>query len=176
MLNRLVDEGLVEGWDDPRMPTIAGLRRRGVTPGAIRDFCSRIGVTKQDNRIEMELLEFCIRRDLEASAPRGMGVLEPLKVAISNWPGEQLMLTGPWHARNPELGERELQFSGTLYIEQSDFTKEPPKKWKRLAPGEMVRLRYGFIIRCDEVVEDGRRHRRGTSRDLFPRIQEWARH
>ena len=154
LLNRLVDEELVGGWDDPRMPTIAGLRRRGVTAGAIRDFCSRIGVTKQDNRIEMELLEFCIRRDLEASAPRGMGVLEPLKVVVSNWPGDEMILTGPWHAQNAELGERELPFSGMLYIEQSDFSTAPPKKWKRLAPGEMVRLRYGFIIRCDEVVED----------------------
>jgi glutaminyl-tRNA synthetase len=154
LLNRLVSEGLVDGWDDPRMPTIAGLRRRGVTPGAIRDFCSRIGVTKQDNRIEMELLEFCVRKDLESSAPRGMGVMEPLKVVITNWPGEELVLTGPWHARDPELGEREIPFGGELYIERSDFAKEPPKKWKRLAPGEMVRLRYGFIVRCDEVIED----------------------
>jgi glutaminyl-tRNA synthetase len=154
ILNRLVTDELVEGWDDPRMPTIAGLRRRGVTAGAIRDFCSRIGVTKQDNRIEMELLEFCVRKDLESTAPRGMGVLEPLKVVISNWTGDDLAMTGPWHAQNPDLGERELPFSGELYIEQSDFSKDPPKKWKRLAAGEMVRLRYGFIIRCDEVIED----------------------
>lgn len=154
LLNRLVEEDLVAGWDDPRMPTIAGLRRRGVTPAAIRDFCSRIGVTKQDNRVEMNLLEFCIRRDLEHTAPRGMGVIEPLKVTLTNWSGEDLMLEGPWHPQNPELGTRELPFAGELYIERGDFAVHPPKKWKRLAPGEMVRLRYGFIIRCDEVVED----------------------
>ncbi|MEM7079021.1 MAG: glutamine--tRNA ligase/YqeY domain fusion protein [Pseudomonadota bacterium] len=156
LLNRLVSEGLVEGWDDPRMPTIAGLRRRGVTAAAIREFCARIGVTKQDNRVEMELLEFCIRQDLEANAPRGMGVLEPLKVVISNWPeGAVEQMRGPWHAKNPDFGERELPFSGELYIEQSDFSEAPPKKWKRLAPGEMVRLRYGFTIRCDEVIKEG---------------------
>ena len=155
LLHRLVDEGLVSGWDDPRMPTIAGLRRRGVTPGAIRDFCARVGVTKQDNRIEMDLLEFCVRKDLEATAPRGMGVIEPLKVTITNWQEDpSLQLSGPWHAQNAELGERHLPFSGELYIEQSDFSMEPPKKWKRLAPGQMVRLRYAFIIRCDEVITD----------------------
>ena len=154
LLSRLVQEQLVDGWDDPRMPTIAGLRRRGVTPAAIRDFCSRIGVTKQDNRVEMNLLEFCIRQDLENTAPRGMAVLDPLKVTITNWPGEDLMMSGPWHGKQPELGERELPFSGELYIERDDFAMQPPKKWKRLSPGEMVRLRYGFIIQCDEVVTD----------------------
>lgn len=151
LLARLVEEKHVSGWDDPRMPTLAGLRRRGVTPEAIRDFCTRIGVTKQDNRVEMNLLEFCIRRDLESRAPRGMGVLDPLEVHISNWPGEGIMVDGPWHAQNEALGRREIPFSQTLYIERDDFTMTPPKKWKRLAPGEMVRLRYGFIIRCDEV-------------------------
>jgi glutaminyl-tRNA synthetase len=152
LLNRLVDEQLVDGWDDPRMPTIAGLRRRGVPPAAIREFCARVGVTKQDNRIEMNLLEFCIRQELEASAPRGMGVLAPLRVTITNWQDGDVVLEGPWHAKQPELGTRELPFSGELYIEQEDFELQPPKKWKRLAPGEMVRLRYGFIIRCDEYV------------------------
>lgn len=151
LLARLVEEKHVSGWDDPRMPTLAGLRRRGVTPEAIRDFCSRIGVTKQDNRVEMNLLGFCIRRDLENRAPRGMGVLDPIEVHLSNWPGEAIMVDGPWHAQNEALGRREIPFSQELYIEREDFSMTPPKKWKRLAPGEMVRLRYGFIIRCDEV-------------------------
>jgi glutaminyl-tRNA synthetase len=155
LLARLVDEGLVSGWDDPRMPTIAGLRRRGVSPAAIREFCSRVGVTKQDNTVEMNLLEFCIRNDLEKTARRGMGVLRPLKVTLTNWPGGVEMLEGPWHAQNEALGRREMPFSGSLYIEQDDFSLDPPKKWKRLAPGEMVRLRYGYIIRCDEVVREG---------------------
>ena len=154
LLARLVDEGLVSGWDDPRMPTIAGLRRRGVTPAAIRDFCTRIGVTKQENRVEMNLLDFCVRHDLEKRAPRGMGVLDPLLVEISNWDQGNLSLSGPWHAQNEALGRRELPFGGTLYIERADFSAVPPKKWKRLAPDEKVRLRYGFIIRCDEVVKD----------------------
>ncbi len=154
LLNRLVDENLVSGWDDPRMPTIAGLRRRGVRPAAIREFCRRVGVTKQDNIIEMNLLEFCIRADLESSAPRGMGVLKPLKVTVTNWPGDEETLEGPWHGKNEALGTRKLPFSGELWIEQDDFAMEPPKKWKRLSPGEMVRLRYAFIIRCDEVITD----------------------
>ena len=154
LLHRLVEEHWVDGWDDPRMPTIAGLRRRGVRPAAIRDFCARIGVTKQDNQVEMNLLDFCIRKDLEDNVRRGMGVLEPLKVTISNWPGPVAMMVGPWHGKNAELGERELPFSGSLYIEQADFAITPPKKWKRLSPGETVRLRYGFIIRCDDYVLD----------------------
>tara|TARA_B100000963_G_scaffold85974_3_gene73615 strand:- start:3465 stop:5090 length:1626 start_codon:yes stop_codon:yes gene_type:complete len=155
ILNRLVNEKLVDGWDDPRMPTIAGLRRRGVTAAAIRDFCSRIGVTKQDNTVEMNLLEFCVRKDMEDTAPRGMGVLEPLKVVLTNYTEEQpVELTGPWHAQNETLGQRALPFAGELFIERSDFELEPPKKYKRLSPGEMVRLRYAYIIRCDEVVYD----------------------
>ena len=158
LLNRLVDEQLVDGWDDPRMPTIAGLRRRGVTPEAIRDFCTRVGVTKQDNTIEMNLLEFCIRRDLEERAPRGMAVLDPLPVEITNWSADLIApddpLRGPWHAKQAHMGDRELPFSGNLLIEREDFSEDPPKKWKRLAPGEMVRLRYGFIIRCDEVIKN----------------------
>ena len=153
LLHRLVDEQLVSGWDDPRMPTLAGLRRRGVPASAIREFCQRIGVTKQDNVIEMNLLDFCIRQDLEASAPRGMVVLNPLKVVLSNYEGSET-LDGPWHAQNDTLGRRELPFSAEIFIEQDDFAVEPPAKWKRLSPGQMVRLRYAYIIRCDEVIED----------------------
>ena len=155
VLNRLVSDKLVDNWDDPRMPTIAGLRRRGVTAAAIRDFCARIGVTKQDNTVEMNLLEFCVRKDMEDTSPRGMGVLEPLKVVLTNYTEDQAVeLTAPWHAQNETLGQRALPFGGELFIERSDFELEPPKKYKRLSPGEMVRLRYAYIIRCDEVIYD----------------------
>jgi len=154
LLNRLVDEGSVSGWDDPRMPTLAGLRRRGVTPGAIREFCRRVGVTKQDNVVEMNLLEFCVRQDLEVTACRGMAVLDPLKVVITNYDGAGETLEAPWHPQNAELGVRELTFARELFIERADFELEPPRKYKRLSPGAMVRLRYGFIIRCDEVITD----------------------
>ncbi len=155
LLQRLVEEKLVAGWDDPRMPTIAGLRRRGVTPGAIRDFCRRIGVTKQDNVVEMGLLEFCIRQDLESTSPRAMVVLDPLKVTLINYGEDQETLQAPWHQQHDHLGSRSIPFGPTLYIEREDFAEIPPKKYKRLSPGEMVRLRYGYIIRCDEVVKDG---------------------
>ena len=154
LLSRLVSERFVEGWDDPRMPTIAGLRRRGVPASAIREFCSRVGVTKQSNLIEMELLEFCVRKDLESSAPRAMCVLEPLEVVITNWEGPDLLLEAPWHPKQEKLGSRDIPFSGKLYIEKDDFAIEPPSKWKRLFLGGLIRLRYGFIIRCDEVVHD----------------------
>lgn len=154
LLNALVTEGVVDGWADPRMPTIAGLRRRGVTATAIREFCRRIGVTKQDNVIEVELLEFCVRQDLESTAPRGMGVLEPLKVTLSNYEGDGETLTAPWHPQQADLGEREIPFSAELVIEREDFSEDPPKKFKRLSPGEMVRLRYAYIIRCDEVIRN----------------------
>lgn len=155
LLNQLVSEGRVAGWSDPRMPTIAGLRRRGVTPAAIREFCRRIGVTKQDNVVEVELLDFCVRQDLESSAPRGMAVLDPLKVTLTNHAADGEVLEAPWHPQVPELGARALTFGRTLYIEQEDFSDDPPPKFKRLSPGEMVRLRYGYIIRCDEVLRDG---------------------
>ena len=153
LLHRLVEEHLVTGWDDPRMPTIAGLRRRGVPASAIREFCQRIGVTKQDNVIEMNLLDFCIRQELESSAPRGMAVLNPLKVVITNYEGSET-LEGPWHAQNQDLGRRELPFGAEIFIEHDDFANEPPQVEARLSPGEMVRLRYAYIIRCDEVIED----------------------
>jgi glutaminyl-tRNA synthetase len=154
ILNLLVAQGHVEGWDDPRMPTIAGLRRRGVTPGAIIDFCRRIGVTKQDNTIEMSLLEFCIRLDLEAAVPRGMGIVAPLRIVITDHPGNVAPLEGPWHPQRPELGTRALTFGPELLIERDDFAETPPSGYKRLTPGGIVRLRYGYIIRCDEVVKD----------------------
>jgi glutaminyl-tRNA synthetase len=154
LLNQLVDDGEVSGWSDPRMPTIAGLRRRGVPPAAIRDFCRRIGVTKQDGVVEMALLEFCVRQELEGTAPRGMGVLDPLLVTISNYDGEGEDLEAAWHPQNPDLGARRLTFSNQLYIEREDFSENPPKKFKRLSPGGLVRLRYGFIIQCDEVIKD----------------------
>ena len=151
-LSQLVADKIVEGWDDPRMPTIAGLRRRGVPPSAIREFCSRVGVTKQSNVVEMELLEFCIRKELESNSPRAMCVLEPLKVVITNWDQGELLLEAPWHPKRENLGSRSIPFSGTLYIEREDFSVEPPSKWKRLQPDGLVRLRYGFIIQCDELV------------------------
>ena len=155
LLNRLVDEKFVDGWNDPRMPTISGLKRRGVPARAIRDFCYRIGVTKQDNTVEMNLLEFCIRADLEKTAPRGMCVLNPLKVVLTNLPENEIeWLLADWHPRNPELGSREIPFGRNLYIEKEDFLEDPPAKFKRLTLGGMVRLRYGFIIRCDEAIYD----------------------
>ncbi len=163
LLQRLVREGRVDGWDDPRMPTLAGLRRRGVTPAAIEDFCRRVGVTKQASQQKMELLEFCIRRDLEARVPRGMGVLRPLRVRITNYPNSGETLQGPWHPQRPELGVRDLPFGPQLYIERDDFSFAPPRKWKRFSVGAHVRLRYAYILRCDEVASDGD----GTVRELL---------
>jgi glutaminyl-tRNA synthetase len=152
LLNALVVEGHVSGWDDPRMPTIAGLRRRGVTPAALRDFCGRIGVTKADGTVEMSLLERCIRDDLEA-APRALAVVRPLKVVLVNWPEDhEEWLEAPNHPKDETLGVRELPFTRELWIEADDFMEEPPKKYKRLSPGAEVRLRHGYVIRCDEVV------------------------
>ena len=152
LLASLVDGGHVAGWDDPRLTTLAGLRRRGCTPAAIRDFCDRIGVTKTDGAVEMELLEFCMRQDL-AAADRGMAVLDPLPVTLTNYDGSET-LVAPWHPQEPERGERELTWSPSLYIDRADFMEQPPRKYRRLTPGGMVRLRYGYIIVCDEVVKD----------------------
>ena len=153
LLAALVDGGHVAGWDDPRLTTLAGLRRRGCSPAAIRDFCARIGVTKTDGAVEQELLEFCIRRDLEAQAARGMAVLDPLRVTLTNYAGEGETLAAPWHPQQPERGDRELTFSPHLYIDRADFMEQPPRKYRRLVPGGMVRLRYGYIVICDEVVK-----------------------
>ena len=155
-LTQLVEEGVVEGWDDPRMPTIAGLRRRGYTPAAIREFCDRIGVTKSDNSVEMAILESCIREDLDASAPRAMAVLHPLKVVLSNYPEDKVeMLTAANHPKDESMGVRELPFARELYIDREDFMEVAPnKKFKRLVLGGEVRLRNAYVIRCDEVIKD----------------------
>jgi glutaminyl-tRNA synthetase len=154
-LLQLVNEKFVSGWDDPRMPTISGLRRRGYTPESIRNFCDRIGVAKRDNLIDVSLLEFCIREDLNKSSLRRMVVLDPLKVVITNFPEGKVE---PCQSENnpeaPETGSREMPFTRELYMEQEDFMEDAPKKYFRLAPGKMVRLKSAYIIQCDEVVKD----------------------
>ncbi|TEB17063.1 Glutamine--tRNA ligase [Pelotomaculum sp. FP] len=154
-LRMLVEEGFVSGWDDPRMPTISGLRRRGYTPESIRDFCDRIGVAKSNSMVDIAMLEHCIREDLNSSVPRVMGVLRPLKVVIDNYPeGRVEELEAEYNPENPGLGSRKLPFSRELYIEQEDFMENPPKKFFRLAPGQEVRLKNAYIIRCESVVKD----------------------
>jgi len=153
-LQTLVEQKVVSGWDDPRMPTIAGLRRRGYTPAAIREFAKRIGVTKQDNVIEMSALEACIREDLDAAAPRAMAVLDPIKVTITNYPEDKLeWLTAPNHPKE-DMGERQLPFGRTVYIDRADFREEANKKYKRLVLGSDVRLRNAYVIHADEVIKD----------------------
>lgn len=154
-LIQLVSEGHVNGWDDPRMPTIAGFRRRGYTPGAIRNFCERIGVAKRDSTVDMPLLEYCIREDLNKSAPRVMSVLRPLRVVIENYPEnytEELEAIN--NPEDPGMGSRKVPFSRVIYIEQDDFRQDPPKQFFRLAPGREVRLRYAYFITCTGVVKD----------------------
>ncbi|MCA0236146.1 MAG: glutamine--tRNA ligase/YqeY domain fusion protein [Bacteroidetes bacterium] len=154
-LKQLVEENYVSGWDDPRMPTISGFRRRGYTPESIREFANRIGIAKRDNVIEMSLLEFCIREDLNKRALRRFAVLKPLKVVITNYPeGETLWLESENNPEDPNAGNRELPFSREIYIEQDDFMETPPPKYFRLKPGGMVRLKSAFIIQCDSVVKD----------------------
>jgi glutaminyl-tRNA synthetase len=154
-LSMLVNEGIVSGWDDPRMPTIAGMRRRGYPPEALREFVQRAGVTKKDKLIEMGALETCVRDVLGDTAPRRMAVLHPLKVVLTNYPEDQVeMMEAMNHPANPEFGTRELPFSRELWIEQDDFMEEAPRKFFRLKPGGEVRLRFGYIIRCDEVIKD----------------------
>ncbi|MDO9103784.1 MAG: glutamine--tRNA ligase/YqeY domain fusion protein [Methylovulum sp.] len=154
-LNQLVTEKHVSGWDDPRMPTIAGLRRAGFTPKAIRDFCERIGLTKQNSWIEMGVLEYCIREDLNENALRAMAVLQPLRVVITNYPEtqvEQLDISN--HPQRHELGKRSVPFANVILIEQDDFAELPPPKYKRLVVGGEVRLRGSYVIRCDDVIKD----------------------
>ena len=154
-LNQLVTEKHVNGWDDPRMPTIAGLRRAGFTPKAIRDFCERIGVTKQNSWIEIGVLEYCIREDLNENALRAMAVLQPLRVVIENYPEgqvEQLEISN--HPQKPELGKRQVPFSKVILIEQDDFAEVPPPKYKRLIEGGEVRLRGSYVIKCNQIIKN----------------------
>ncbi|PSU97258.1 glutamine--tRNA ligase [Photobacterium kishitanii] len=153
-LNQLVTDKLVNGWDDPRMPTISGLRRRGFTPGSMREFCKRIGVTKQDNTIEISSLESCIRDDLNENAPRAMAVLDPVKVVIENFDGETEILMVANHPNKPEMGTREVPFSRELYIEREDFREEANKKYKRLVLGKEVRLRGAYVVQAERIEKD----------------------
>jgi glutaminyl-tRNA synthetase len=154
-LIELVQRKTVSGWDDPRMPTVAGLRRRGYTPETIRDFCARIGVAKNDSIVDVALLENCVREDLNARAPRVMAVLRPLRVVIENYPeGQVEEFDAPYHPQDAGLGSRKVPFSRVLYVEEEDFMENPPKKFYRLAPGKEVRLRYGYLVKCVNVVKD----------------------
>ncbi|MBW1691816.1 MAG: glutamine--tRNA ligase/YqeY domain fusion protein [Deltaproteobacteria bacterium] len=157
MLLELVEGGHVSGWDDPRMPTISGLRRRGYTPESIRDFCERIGLAKKESMVDIALLEHCLREDLNKRAPRVMAVLRPLKVVLTNYPEDKVEeLDALNNPEDPSMGIRKVPFSRVLYIEQDDFRENPPKKFYRLAPGREVRLRYAYFIKCVDVVKDER--------------------
>jgi len=154
-LLQLVNEKYVESWDDPRMPTISGLRRRGYTPESIRDFCDRIGVAKRENLIDVGLLEFCVREHLNKIALRRMVVFDPVKVVITNYPADKVeQVETDNNPEDPDTGTREIPFSRELYIEREDFMENPPKKYFRLAPGQMVRLKSAYIIKCDDVIKD----------------------
>jgi glutaminyl-tRNA synthetase len=154
-LKQLVDESYVDGWDDPRMPTLAGFRRRGYTPGSIREFIKRVGVTKKDNLIELGSLESCIRDDLNESAERRFAVLDPLKIVIENYPEGQVEQMLAWnHPNRPELGTREIPFSREVWIERDDFMEDAPRKFFRLKPGGEVRLRYAYIVKCERIEKD----------------------
>lgn len=154
-LRVLVEKGIVSGWDDPRMPTIAGIRRRGFTPESIRDFCERIGVAKADSMVDISLLEYCIREDLKLKAPRIMTVIDPIKVVITDYPdGKTETITAENNQENEAMGTRQMTFSKNIYIDRKDFMEEPVKKFFRLAPGKEVRLKYAYIIKCEEVIKD----------------------
>ena len=154
-LRQLVEEGHVRGWNDPRMPTISGLRRRGYTPDSVKDFCERIGVAKSNSMVDLALLEHCIRQDLNSNAPRVMTVLRPLKIVLQNYPeGQVEMLEAENNPEKPETGSRQIPFSKEIYIEKDDFLEDPPKKFFRLAPGREVRLKHAYIIKCEEVIKD----------------------
>ncbi|CAG19445.1 putative glutaminyl-tRNA synthetase [Photobacterium profundum SS9] len=153
-LNQLVTDNLVSGWDDPRMPTVSGLRRRGFTSASIREFCKRIGVTKQENTIEMSSLESCIRDDLNENAPRAMAVLDPVKIVIENFTGDTEVLTVSNHPNNSEMGTREVPFTREIWIEREDFREEANKKYKRLVLGKEVRLRGAYVIKAERIEKD----------------------
>jgi glutaminyl-tRNA synthetase len=154
-LKQLVDGGQVSGWDDPRMPTLVAMRRRGYTAAAIRDLCDRVGITKKDNVIDVALLENCVREDLDAKANRVMGVLRPLRVVIVNYGENEVdRLDAANHPQNPDMGSRKIPFSRVIYIEREDFMEDPPKKFFRLAPGREVRLRYAYLVTCVDVLKD----------------------
>ncbi|MDR2861587.1 MAG: glutamine--tRNA ligase/YqeY domain fusion protein, partial [Syntrophobacterales bacterium] len=156
-LMELVEERLVSGWDDPRMPTICGMRRRGFTPEAIRDFCERIGVAKNNSLIDVAILEDCVRNHLNETTPRVIAVMNPLKVIIDNYPEDkEEEFYSPFHPQNPDMGSRKIPFGKTIYIEQDDFMEDPPKKFFRLSPGKEVRLRYGYYIRCTGMEKNPR--------------------
>ncbi len=156
-LKQLVEGGHVSGWDDPRMPTIAGLRRRGFTPEAIRAFCDRIGVSKRNSFVDVSLLEHAVRDDLNARCRRAMGVLRPLRVVLENFPEDrEEWFEAPWHPEDPSQGSRRLPLSRVVLVEREDFAEQPPKGWFRLAPGAEVRLRYACVVRCDRVIKDER--------------------
>ena len=155
LLTMLVDENRVSGWDDPRLPTLSGLRRRGYTPRAIRNFCTRIGVTKNEQQIEASVLENCVREDLDKSAPRAFAVMDPLKIVIENYPqGQVEQLEAHNHPNDPDMGSRQISFCREIYIDRQDFMEEAPKKFFRLAPGREVRLRYAYFITCTSVIHD----------------------
>ena len=159
MLLELVEDGFVSGWDDPRMPTISGYRRRGYTPQSIRNFAEKIGIAKRDNTVEISLLEHSVREDLNKRAPRVMAVLQPLKIVIENYPEEQTEeLAAVNNPENPEAGTRNVPFSRELFIEQNDFMEDPPRKFFRLAPGREIRLRYAYFITCAQVIKDENGH------------------
>jgi glutaminyl-tRNA synthetase len=154
-LAELVETGRVAGWDDPRMPTVAGMRRRGYPPAALRDFATRVGVTKKDHLIEMSLLENCVREELNRSSPRALAVLDPVRLVLVNWPADRVdWLDAANHPEYPELGTRKLPFTRELFIEREDFMEDPPRKFHRLKPGGEVRLRWGYIVECVDVVKD----------------------
>ena len=153
-LNLLVADKHVEGWDDRRMPTISGLRRRGYTAASIREFCKRIGVTKQDNTIEMASLESCIREDLNENAPRAMAVIDPVKLVIENYQGEGEMVTMPNHPNKPEMGSRRCRLAVRIWIDRADFREEANKQYKRLVLGKEVRLRNAYVIKAERVEKD----------------------
>ncbi|HJL57674.1 MAG TPA: glutamate--tRNA ligase family protein, partial [Arenicellales bacterium] len=154
-LTTLVNDDLVRGWDDPRMPTLSGMRRRGYSPASLRDFCNRIGVTRNEQRVELSVLENCVREDLDRVTARAFAVIRPLKLVIDNYPPEQVEeFEAVNHPADPTMGSRAVPFSREIYIEQDDFLETPPHKFFRLAPGREVRLRWAYLVTCTEIVHD----------------------